>query len=174
MKKFALLAAVVGMMAASSSQAEGTRFDELASLFARGEVPKEGDALGWYSGRCYRDGTPNQAMAGMLAGISEPGAGNDGPLFPGTNVRKFIPLDYGSASPDAFDTLTPQLEAEISSMLNGLWPQTPETSVIDQSLAMDHDAITRWNLRKADGYLVLQVVRNRSAKIYCYYFKKLK
>ena len=155
-------------------------YAELKKLFEEGTIPSNSEVMGWFSGRCYYEFARTTAKASLLVGFMDSVGGNNGPLFP--DVFKFVALSYDSKSADIFDHLTPALEAEFSRIIESDKKRVQAPCVEDHSLSSSYVACGTYGacgamklqVRKAQNYLLLKIMRDNRLVAYCYHFKKVK
>jgi hypothetical protein len=162
----------------SCQSTESDKYKELEKLFAIGTLPTQSDVMGWRTGRCYMETNRLSAEPSLLAGVSAWVGGTDGPLFPPTENFKFYVLKHDAADANYFDWLTPSTESEINSVIQGNKASVKDACVKDDSLSVDYEPRTRWQLRLSGNYLILKLSDttdvSKMPAAYCYYFKKLK
>jgi hypothetical protein len=135
-------------------------YTELNEMFKRGSVVSKEEVAGWISGRCFKMGAPNLAVAHLLVGEEVlVGGGDGGPLFPPKKEFKIASLVEEQVPADRLDTLTPELEKEIQVALVQGMPAITEAKVVEGSLVSRHEVgVGDYRVRKSGNYLITQSV----------------
>jgi hypothetical protein len=146
----------------------------LEQYYAGGTIPTASEITGWYTGRCYLKSARTTAKATMLAGFTEIIGGGGGPLFPAKEALKFMVLEWKARSAEAYDNLSPNDAADVASYIESNKANAQTACIADNSLSITYNTRTKWQVRKAQDYLLVKYLANNVTMAYCYYFKKIK
>lgn len=160
-----------------------TKYDHLKRQFDLARRPSESEILGWSTGRCFFQNSPDTPKANLLVGVTKNANKDSGPGFPTKNVTKIVSIEYSSQSADVFDHLTPEEEAEVTSIVDQSFESTTEMIKVKGSLSSTNTpGNLEYRVRANDQYIYMRAIltidngslKKGDAYASCYYFAKVK
>ncbi len=162
----------------ANGMGNGSYFDRLEEKFNNAETAQEIDILGWTSGRCFYQSTPNVARNVLIAGFI--GNALIGPGF--DPQHKYTLLVNEGGDPNYFDNIDSASNLLINHINNAVIREAKPSMQEDGSLIVNAGPRTIYNVRKgsigleSDREYLLSKMSSPDGTIYsyCYYFKKVR
>ena len=149
---------------------DDTYFNQVGEMFAQGTLPSAREVVGWWSGRCYRQDSPDEPTAALF--VFEYNNSRHGPIFP-RNVKMLFLVPTNSTSPDYFDNLTDHDKVSVRKVIRD---HNDPVRVGNNSWITRSNGLEFW-LRKHQGFFIVPYMifadDDRAVVKNCYFFKKV-
>tara|TARA_B100001248_G_scaffold262141_1_gene256316 strand:+ start:7744 stop:8379 length:636 start_codon:yes stop_codon:yes gene_type:complete len=156
-------------------------FDQLAEYFHEAEEVSPSEVLGWTSGRCFNDHSPDQPGPGLLVGVEYVDGLDRGPLFPNRSEFKHAVLDslYNANYYDQLnDHKARKIKLSIEKSFDDLSASYSEN---DSMVSLYKPGNIKFKIRKFEQYILSELVVIQDTEkskagdkpSYCYFFKRV-
>ena len=151
---------------------EDTYFNQLRNMFAQGTLPMAEETLGWWSGRCYENDSPNNPINMLLVFRTTDSRATD------SNSYQMFAIHASNQPADHYDTLTNGIEQDTKRLIDGSHNGYDFTTR-EKNGSWHTQTSSRFatDLRKHQNYFVMQFSTSAGDEFIvftsCYFFSKI-